>query len=56
MRINIFLVLAIVGAFATIAFFIGKNQNKQVTDSDGKFVKGNFLTTDGVTATLQNKK
>ncbi len=48
--------LVIVGALATATYFLGKHNAHQVVDSTGKKVKGNFLSTDGATATLQSKK
>jgi len=53
MRINIWLVLLLVIAIALVAFFIGKKSSHQVVGADGKKVKGHFVSTDGVTATLQ---
>jgi hypothetical protein len=53
MRINIWLVLALVLVIAIVAFVIGKKTSVQVVDKDGEKVKGKFISTDGVTATLQ---
>lgn len=52
MRINIFIVLLIVIAIASVAFFAGKNKY-QVVDANKKAVKGKFVSLDGVTATLK---
>ena len=53
MRINIWIVLVLVILVATAAFIIGKRASAQVVDNDNKKVKGKFVSTDGVTASLQ---
>lgn len=53
MRINIWIVLLVVLLIASISFFVGKYKY-EVVDSEGKYVKGKFISTDGITATLKS--
>ena len=53
MRIHIWIVIVIVIVVAGLALWGGASIGHQVADSTGKYVKGDFISNDGVTAILK---